>query len=1333
MRRLNKSRSESKADPYADVKGKPDASEGRSQGSGVSFASFDDVFGSLAHDDDGGINAEWDAFEDDLAKRSSKKGPARPSTKKAGSHNRRSRFGKLGSGSSTKKRGTNSSKKSGRFSRKSASQELDDEDSSDWDNFDGEDVDEDADSLSNGALSQTSFEQVFGRRVFDDEEEEEEFEFSNPNGWRDASAQKEAVFDVLSKGGSTEEIARKLYVLEQLNRSAPPSEAPSFWNRRSMLLETTKKRKVKGYYEIPGDDGNGASTRPLCSLSDLVGLSNKIGLAMSTRVALLLDVAKHVGKLHQGGYVHGVVRSESFLLDEHLTVYVKTIKSIRQMTKQEFRGEARVSLEQLDILGLGIVILELVVGKTFSQISCSKLKSAVKNEEKGRYEKLDDLAEAVDDEVRYILANAATECPTSLTELCIQCISPMRLTRPTADDVIEWLMDLEDEISASSNDPPRSEVATALASNRRLPFKPSQPFDMATIPDLGIEDEDGYETDDSFVPPADGPDSGGMAPQDRAKRDAAKAGSKTDKPKAPPRNKLQAFLQASGDVPHQHGATSSAKSVSGVSDARARPRSMMLPTALNRPKDSDDETDSVAEAGRAVKKLPRRRSLDRGYLYAKSRFDAADREAKKPPVVSKANLGAFKEQWKAKQAVVNPNKLDPEALARRFEEQEILSGDEALGIIKRADSMLREEPNLIQLTTANSTSITVVGDIHGQYYDMRQMIKMAGQPGKGKGKTTYLFLGDFIDRGDWGCEVMLYLLALKVKFPAHVWLLRGNHEARTVSSYFGFKEECQRKYGLAVFNRFTEMFQALPIAATVETPAGKWLCLHGGISPNVQSLDQFIEFDRFAEPAMNGFLCDVLWADPVKDTHEDGQTATVADFLSIDFLPNPQRGCSYRYGFRAVVSFLAVNGLVGLIRAHEVQEEGYFYHYVDFQGDGKAGSAQPTPPVITVFSAPNYTGRYGNKAAFLRLTNKVPGRRINRLTGVRPMQLLEPTQFLAVPHPDPIFVENEQQKQVLRLETTCPYMPTTFHAFVTKAIELGEEAARRSIFRERRGDTLKQRGRSSLKDAREIRHEKGMTELPPPPPPRKSKRESRRRSKAAKDEPDAEAKPATNQRKNWKAAALLGFDDPGGVSGAPAGGVAQPKKMKKQKKKKNKKFDEAAQQDGINELNPLVVQDKMKQAQTKLDPDALHLPGKVRVKDGNHHDSLIRSGSTRDVRSGSEDGPKKPAPDDDAITFSANELVALQMLFLVIDHSDKGFITRDDLVQWSAEDGYAVPRSEADLCLEYVDADGDGQIGFEDYLVFAAKNKERWLIKQYDQVLGNIKKMERQTSSPVLA
>ena len=122
-------------------------------------------------------------------------------------------------------------------------------------------------------------------------------------------------------------------------------------------------------------------------------------------------------------------------------------------------------------------------------------------------------------------------------------------------------------------------------------------------------------------------------------------------------------------------------------------------------------------------------------------------------------------------------------------------------------------------------------------------------------------------------EVVCLLLALKLTFPNRVFLVRGNHECRSVSGHFGFKEECVRKYGLPVYYRFLLCFQTMPIGALVHTDYGTMLALHGGLSPKIARLEQLEELDRFVEPEEEQSLLEVLWSDPIQIREKRGGEA----------------------------------------------------------------------------------------------------------------------------------------------------------------------------------------------------------------------------------------------------------------------------------------------------------------------------------------------------------------------------------------------------------------------------------------------------------------------------
>lgn len=283
-------------------------------------------------------------------------------------------------------------------------------------------------------------------------------------------------------------------------------------------------------------------------------------------------------------------------------------------------------------------------------------------------------------------------------------------------------------------------------------------------------------------------------------------------------------------------------------------------------------------------------------------------------------------------------------LKQHFYREGRLTEQQALWIIQSGTQLLRQEPNLLEM----DAPITVCGDVHGQYYDLMKLFEVGGDPAE----TRYLFLGDYVDRGYFSIECVLYLWALKIWYPNSLWLLRGNHECRHLTDYFTFKLECKHKYSDRVYEAAMESFCALPLAAVMNK---QFLCIHGGLSPELHSLEDIKTIDRFREPPTHGLMCDILWADPLE---EFGQEKTGEYFVH-----NNVRGCSYFFSYPAACAFLEKNNLLSIIRAHEAQDAGYrMYRKTRTTG---------FPSVMTIFSAPNYLDVYNNKAAVLKYENNV--------------------------------------------------------------------------------------------------------------------------------------------------------------------------------------------------------------------------------------------------------------------------------------------------------------------------------------------------------------------------
>ena len=258
---------------------------------------------------------------------------------------------------------------------------------------------------------------------------------------------------------------------------------------------------------------------------------------------------------------------------------------------------------------------------------------------------------------------------------------------------------------------------------------------------------------------------------------------------------------------------------------------------------------------------------------------------------------------------------------------EYIKESEVKSLCAKAREILVEESNVQHV----DAPVTICGDIHGQFFDLKELFNVGGECPD----TNYLFMGDFVDRGFYSVETFLLLLALKVRYPDRITLIRGNHESRQITQVYGFYDECLRKYGsVNVWRYCTEVFDYLSLSALIE---GKIFCVHGGLSPSITTLDQIRTIDRKQEIPHDGSMCDLMWSDP-----ED-----------IDGWGLSPRGAGYLFGGDITAQFNQTNKIELIGRAHQLVMEGYKYMFSE--------------SLVTVWSAPNYCYRCGNVAAILEL------------------------------------------------------------------------------------------------------------------------------------------------------------------------------------------------------------------------------------------------------------------------------------------------------------------------------------------------------------------------------
>ncbi|KAH6559973.1 hypothetical protein BASA50_006646 [Batrachochytrium salamandrivorans] len=269
----------------------------------------------------------------------------------------------------------------------------------------------------------------------------------------------------------------------------------------------------------------------------------------------------------------------------------------------------------------------------------------------------------------------------------------------------------------------------------------------------------------------------------------------------------------------------------------------------------------------------------------------------------------------------------------RAQKRELLPENYIKELCNKAKEVLIHEGNVREVLAP----VTIVGDVHGQFYDVLEIFRIGGLCPD----TNYVFLGDYVDRGLYSVETITLLMCLKLRYPDRVTLVRGNHESRAITQTYGFYTECMDKYNsVNVWTYFTDLFDYLVLAVVINDSI---LCIHGGLSPSIHTLDQIRVIDRFREIPHDGPMADLVWSDPLQSAKLDGNGG---------FALSP-RGAGYVFGEDITRRFLEINSLGHICRAHQLCMEGYQILFDDM--------------LSTVWSAPNYCYRVGNMASILEI------------------------------------------------------------------------------------------------------------------------------------------------------------------------------------------------------------------------------------------------------------------------------------------------------------------------------------------------------------------------------
>ncbi|KAH9935326.1 phosphoprotein phosphatase [Fomitopsis serialis] len=290
------------------------------------------------------------------------------------------------------------------------------------------------------------------------------------------------------------------------------------------------------------------------------------------------------------------------------------------------------------------------------------------------------------------------------------------------------------------------------------------------------------------------------------------------------------------------------------------------------------------------------------------------------------------------------------AMIEWFKEGKTLPRRYVWEIVLGAHQAFVQEESLVTLDVEEGMTCDVIGDVHGQFYDVLHLLSLTGYP---TDKHCLLMNGDLVDRGSWSIEVILTAFAFKWLYPNRMYINRGNHETKDMNRTYGFEGEAKHKHGDQTYKLFAHVFTVMPLSTLIcasKPPAGpaakailspegrkRYFVVHGGLfSKDGVTLDEIRKIDRIGrQPGQEGLMCELLWTDP-QEMPGRGPS---------------KRGVGIAFGPDVTKRWCQLNGVTGVIRSHEVRQDGYAIEH-----DGLC---------TTVFSAPNYVDQAGNKGAFV--------------------------------------------------------------------------------------------------------------------------------------------------------------------------------------------------------------------------------------------------------------------------------------------------------------------------------------------------------------------------------